>query len=123
MKYIRSRRNRRYSSKIVSIFKELSVSYEYVREHAQMSSNTYDHLLEESVHYINNVNTIIKGLDPISAQIITLTYSNGEYIDNFWWKRIYSKTTYYRLRDKAIDEFVEGYRLCFVTKRSACLFR
>lgn len=56
--------------------------------------------------YAGIVESAFQGLDPISRMIINKDFFYNDYVN--WWVGIYSKSSYYRLRDKAIRAFLEG---------------
>ena len=60
----------------------------------------------ESVRYVNSVKKALNKLDSVERDIIIKEFFIKK--DNiYWWIPFYSKTTYYRLRDRSIKRFLE----------------
>lgn len=58
-----------------------------LEEYVKMVQQVHQHLSKDSLFFIEN------------------EYLN--YYDSSWWYSLYSKATYYRIKHKAIDEFIE----------------
>ena len=54
--------------------------------------------------YILRVNFALSCMDVRSAKLLWKEYFFN--IEKFWWMRLYTRSTFYRLRKKAIDEFL-----------------
>lgn len=56
---------------------------------------------------IKVVEDIFTKLDPISREIINNDFFHNE--NKFWWIKIYPTSTYYRLKNTALRDFLELY--------------
>ena len=96
-------------SQIRQIFSNLNFKYRYVRTHSCMSSDGFDQTYgayHEDIHRIQNA---LRKLKVDEAYIITQTFRGDGTCSNEWWKGMYSKTTFYRIRQKAIQNFLKEY--------------
>ena len=100
------------AKRVAMIFRDLSKKYEYIRNNMVMSSYTHDSKLLKYQHQIWRINHVLKELDPLESYLITETFGQDGVIDGSWWKGIYTKSTYYRLRGNAITRFLEIYDEC-----------
>lgn len=57
--------------------------------------------------YINKVQKAYDQLDPIGRDFINNEFFYQKY--PFWWEKIYSKTTFYRLKRKSMESFKEAF--------------
>lgn len=100
------------AKRVSIIFRDLSKKYEYIRQNTVMSSYTHDSTLLNYQHDVWRIRHTLKQLDPIHAYLITSTFGQDGVINGKWWKGIYSKSTYYRMRADAISHFLELYDQC-----------
>lgn len=54
--------------------------------------------------YIARVNKALESLDNVQKYFLNNSYFNNK--DKFWWVPLYSKTTYYRIRNDALKVFL-----------------
>lgn len=57
--------------------------------------------------YIKRVKSAYETLDDLEKQFINNEFFYQEYPD--WWKKRYSKTTYYRIKKKSMMDFLEAF--------------
>ena len=62
---------------------------------------------ERNNAYVLRVETAYEKLDPIDQDFINNDFFYQKY--PMWWKDIYSKTTYYRLKRKSMESFKEAF--------------
>lgn len=99
--------------KMISIFSGLTSKYKYIREHTCFSSKGYDQTLEQYRKDTKRIHLALDSLSPIQSYIITQSFLSNGQVSNSWWKGIYTKSTYYRLRQEAIRNFLTEYdRVC-----------
>lgn len=60
---------------------------------------------EDLINYIQYIDAILKNLTEVSQQIIINEYLNEEKNEN-WWNGIYSRSTFFKLKQMAYSEFV-----------------
>jgi hypothetical protein len=84
-----------------------NINFEHVSEEINDYLD-YDHSKERMMYYkkyYHLINNVLNELKQDSLDLI-----NNDYILNSsqkWWETLYSKSTYYRLKHKAVDEFLE----------------
>jgi len=66
-------------------------------------SNNYN----DYSHFVLKVEKVFESMDSVSKEIINNDFFFQSY--PFWWVKVYSRTTYYRLKSQAIREFMEVY--------------
>ena len=98
------------TQEIVRIFRGIDQKYRYIRTHLKFSSVEADRRLLDYRKDINKIHQTLKVLNPILSYVITQTFRTDGQINNKWWKGIYSKSTFYRIRLEAIQEFLREYR-------------
>ena len=91
---------------------KISVRYrDYVR-HPRMkikfASGGESVPLQDAVSYVKSVRKTLEGMNPGLRELIEKEFFNRNTKPN-WWSKYYSKSTYYRLRNKAIRKFIEGF--------------
>lgn len=110
-----SRHNYHYKEVLLmmEIFKGLDDKYRYIREHTCFSSIGYDYLLDKYQRETKRIHLTLNCLDPLEAYIITQSFVNDGTIYNGWWKGMFSKSSFYRMRYKAVLHFLKEYqRVC-----------
>lgn len=60
--------------------------------------------LNMALHYVSCVENVFAALDPVDKMIINNDFFYENY--KFWWEKIYSHNSYYRIRTKAINSFL-----------------
>ena len=107
------RYHREETKKVVDIFNGIDQKYRYIRLHLKFSSCEGDPLLAQYRRDINRVHLALRAINPILSYIITQTFRTDGQINNRWWRGIYSKSTFYRIRFEAIETFLKEYEaLC-----------
>ena len=97
---------------IRSIFKDIDEKYKYLRTKLTLGSVGEDKKLAQVRYDLYLINSSLKTLTSIEAYIITQTFRNDGNVCNEWWRGIFSKTTYYRIRVRAITKFLKEYHAC-----------
>ena len=64
--------------------------------------------LPDAVHYVKNVQKTLSTMTPAMRELIEKEFFSRNTKPN-WWSKYYSKSTYYRLRNRAIKKFVEAF--------------
>lgn len=62
---------------------------------------------ETNANYVSRVKNAYEQLDPVGQSFINNEFFYQKY--PFWWEKIYSKTTYYRLKRKSMESFKEAF--------------
>lgn len=94
---------------MLDIFKDLDYKYRYVRTHLTFCSVGCDEKLVQYRNDIKRIKEALGSISPIHAYIITQTFRSDGEPNNKWWKGIYSKSTFYRMRSRAMKSFLEVY--------------
>ena len=63
---------------------------------------------QDAVSYVKSVKKTLEKMNPSLREVIEKEFFNRNTKPN-WWSKYYSKSTYYRLRDKAIRKFIEEF--------------
>jgi hypothetical protein len=100
---------------------EIFMQYLKAKKNIDLIQGGYKYLLEtdktiDENSYINNQKSIIENVDKIyeilslnAKKIIENDFANK--INEFWWTQYYSRSTYYRHRNMAVNEFLYFYSL------------
>ena len=70
----------------------------------KMFTNVNDGELSNEKKEILRVNFVLASIERKKSMLIWKEYFFP--IEKFWWMRYYSRSTFYRIRKKAIDEFL-----------------
>lgn len=91
----------------------VSVRYlDYIKHprfHITFSSITRKKL-NEAAHYVVSVKKALNSLDKPYRELLMFEFFNETY-NPLWWKKYYTKSTYYRRRSEAIRAFEEAFSL------------
>ena len=94
---------------ISDIFLGLDQKFKYIRSHMSINSVGYDEKLEEYRLDVARIHNALKNMSINESYIITQTFRYDGTYSNDWWKGIYPKSSYYRIRKKAIQTFLKEY--------------
>lgn len=94
---------------ILDIFYGLDRKFRYLRTHLTFNSVGYDKRLEEYRNDIYRINSALKKMPINESYVITQTFHYDGTYSNTWWKGIFSKSSFYRIRKKAIRTFLKEY--------------
>ena len=82
--------------------KTIADNYFTAREKIRKSEET-----EVNSLYVLKVKKAYEQLDPIDKDFINNEFFYQKY--PYWWEKIYSKATYYRLKRKSMESFKEAF--------------
>ena len=88
------------TKKYRSLKKEIEYGYRMVNK---------DHTLDDGVEFVYYVEKVIHSLPDDYERIILNEFLNKK--TPKWWMESYSKSTFYRLKAKAIKEFVDCFKV------------
>lgn len=94
---------------MIRIFTGLDSKFKYVRTNMKFSSEGYDETLDAYRKDIDHIHQALKNLSVIDSYIITETFHHDGKVSNTWWKGLYKKSTFYRMRSRAINAFLKEY--------------
>ncbi|MDD3383887.1 MAG: hypothetical protein WC123_02520 [Bacilli bacterium] len=112
--------NKIMDSKVkISRISRIFAQYCKAKKVIELKKQGYTYLLEESLdgNYYNKQESLINYIDEIYSMlsINSKIIIDKEYIkkdtNSYWWEKYYSRSTYYRQRIKAINEFLEIYSI------------
>lgn len=81
--------------------------YDSASDIQKMFANTPNGELSQEKKEILHINFVLSSLDRNKANLLWKDFFFP--IEKFWWMRIYSRSTYYRLRQNAIQDFLYLY--------------
>lgn len=90
-----------------SQIKEIAKQYFSYKRILDDNSYQNDSELEICTSYIKKVNDAYEKLDGLDKKIINNDFFYEDY--PFWWRRIYTPSTYYRLKNRSMKKFIELY--------------
>ncbi len=79
----------------------------FKKENSELSDSNVNNELASHHEIVDGVEKVFERMDPVSKEII-----NNDFFRNdrkFWWIKIYPVSTYYRLKNTALREFLEMY--------------
>ena len=71
------------------------------------TSTSFNHQL----YFLNVFEDVLNDLNSQHKLIIEKTFINTD--NNFWWLNLYSKSTFYRLKDEALNSFVNMFEMIY----------
>ena len=95
--------------KILDIFFGLDKKFKYIRTHLKLNSTGYDKKLEEYRLDVIRIQGALRRMNVNESYIITQTFHYDGTYSNLWWQGIFTKSSFYRLRAKAIKSFLKEY--------------
>lgn len=96
--------------KYVEVLK-ISVRYFDYLQHPRMRitlSSKYRDNQNDAVKYVNKVKKTLDKIDKLHKDIVLKEFF-GQAKERYWWIPYYSKSSYYRLRNEAIHNFLEEF--------------
>lgn len=112
--------NKIMDSKVkISRISRIFAQYCKAKKVIELKNQGYTYLLEESQtgDYYYKQESLINYIDEICSMLSSNSriIIDKEYIckddNSYWWEKYYSRSTYYRQRIKAINEFLEIYSI------------
>ena len=94
---------------ILDIFFGLDKKFKYIRTHLKLNSTGYDKKLEEYRLDVIRIQGALRRMNVNESYIITQTFHYDGTYSNLWWQGIFTKSSFYRLRAKAIKSFLKEY--------------
>ncbi len=100
---------------------EIFMEYLKAKKNLELIAGGYKYLLEsdksiDEQSYVNAQKSIVENVEKIyeilslnAKKIIEFDFANK--INEFWWTQYYSRSTYYRHRNMAVNEFLYFYSL------------
>lgn len=92
-----------------AIVKHLAMIYKKLKEKYcdvdnLILSESYDHELAESFEFIETIDDVLASMDEEEALILRFDYFENR--TPKWYMNYFTRSTYYRIKTRAIDEFV-----------------
>lgn len=83
-----------------------SIANKYFQSLKSLSKSTVGK--SHTILYIKKVKAAYSKLDSLEQRIINNEFFFQEYPD--WWKKTYTKTTFYRLKKQSMKDFLEAFK-------------
>lgn len=94
--------------RLASVVKEVADYYFFALKHVESREKIFDS--EEAIRnyeqFVLSVRSAYNKLDNVEKALINNDFFYEKY--PFWWEKIYSKTTYYRLKRRSMTNFMEA---------------
>lgn len=102
-------KNKHQITRVISIFDRVDEYYRYLKQ-SEPTLNENHLLYQEYSTYINYVNSLLRGMNPNYSYILINCFYGYRKDSYKWWKTHYSKSSFYRLKQNAINTFLERYQ-------------
>lgn len=102
-------KNKYQTERIISIFDRVDEYYRYLID-TEPTLNPNHFLYREYTTYITYINSLLKKIDPTYTFFLINCFYGTTKENKTWWKGQYSKSTFYRIRQQAMQAFLEKYK-------------
>lgn len=89
--------------RMVDISEKYHVYLTYPKVRLVMRSETKAKI-KSAIHFVRKYKETLSKLEPKYSELIKKEFLSDD--KNYWWKLKYSQATFYRLRDRAISQFL-----------------